>query len=1703
MPYRSVMVALVATVSFCFPGIAVADEPDQVISFNRDVRPLLAEKCFGCHQPAREQGGYVMTQFDRLVGSGESNEAAIVPSNPGASRLLELITPVDGEAEMPPNAAPFIEAELAIIRTWIEQGAKDDAPTRETSHFSLENPPKYSHLPNLSALDLSPDGRLLAVSGFNEVLLLSFNDQPAVSAIPVTASLNRRLIGLSTRIESLQFSPDGTRLAVSGGIPAEFGEVQIWDIATGKLELSKIVSPDSVYGVSWSPDGSKLSFGCTDTVVRVIDAATGEQVLFQGAHEDWVRDTVFSVDGSQLVSVGRDMSCKLIDVATQRFMDNITSITPGVLKGGISSVARHPNRDEVLIGGADGIPKIYRLNRLTKRVIGDDANLVRQMPEMPGRIQSVAVSPDGKYFAAASSLDGSSLLRVFSYEFDSTQPDNIQAIVSKTVSSQSADERKILADHVTQDIKQISETSIPESGIYSIDFHPNGHWIVAGGRDGIIRVIETATGNIVNAMLPIAIEPGLPTEILVQNWHFDDPPVATEPLANLSIGELDIRRLIVSPEAVLFQLPIDYFQLVVQAELADGSRIDVTGAAQVEVDAGIVAVTGKFLQAVANGETEIHVAWNGMTATVPARVALVPEIFEPDFTRDVNPVLTKLGCNAGTCHGSQGGKKGFKLSLRGYDPLDDIRAFTDDMACRRTDRAAPESSLMLLKPSAQVPHEGGKLFAPNSRYYQLICDWIRAGAKLNLESPKVASIELIPQNPTLINAGELQQMRVVARYSDGGTRDVTREAVIETGNLEVASALGSLIKALRRGEAPILARYEGAFTATTLTVMGNRDGFAWSAPESWGAIDDWVAAKWQRMKIQPSELCSDEEFIRRLYLDLTGLPPSAVQVENFLGDNRPPRTKRDELIDQLVGNEAFVEHWSNKWADLLQVNRKYLGAEGALAFRHWIRDQVKSNRPYNEFAHDILTASGSNRENPPASYFKVLRTPEEVMENTTHLFLGTRFNCNKCHDHPFERWTQNQYFETSAFFAQIGRLKDPQSGEQMIGGSDVEGATPLYEIISDLDQGEMKHVRTSQLVAPEFPFACEYPVTESSSRRAKLAAWITAPRNPYFATSYVNRLWGYLLGTGLIEPLDDIRAGNPPSNPELLEGLRAEFVNHNFDVRHVLKLICKSRTYQLSVQSNAFNRDDGTNFSHAKARRLPAEVLFDSIHLVTGSQLNIPGVAPGTRAAALPDNGITLPSGFLETLGRPARESACECERANDLQLGSVLALVSGPDLSKAINDPQNEVAALVRGNMDDRQLIRQLYLRILNRHALESEIDSLLSAFSAVATDHNALIVRRDQALQEFTARLPELETQRITEMQVVTEELARIIEQLDPQLIQRESDRLALIAAAETELAQYKAHAPNFESWQRVQLHDIQWHPLTVDSFSTQVERPFEVLPDRSILLQQKPGRDIYTLVAATDLAGISAVRLELLTHESLPGNGPGLAPNSNLVVTELEMEIAHPDHPDQWQRVDFSSAISNFEQTGFPVNQAIDGMTTGANGWAMYGGAGQPNWATFQLKLPQGFSGGSLLRFKLYQDFDPDHQIGRFRVSISKYHQQVGLGLDESLLAMLAKPSTAWPEPVKQRLMAAFEHGDPQLLGLQANLVAAQKTIEVAPQIIQLREKLARVSQPVPRQTSLVQLEQDVELSSKQLTDSRLTTAQDLAWALINSPSFLFNH
>ncbi len=1682
---------------------------DDPISYSKDIRPIFVANCVACHQAAKDESDYVMTDFDRLLAGGESGAPAIVPGDPDASYLVELITPVDGEAEMPLTGMALSNEDVDLIRKWIQLGAKNDY-LGNSSSYSNDNPPIYRLRPNVTALDVSPDGRWLAVNGLHEIFIVPTEaidlQQTSVQFVPG----HRRLIGLSPRIESLAFSPDGKRLAATGGIPGELGEIQIWNVESGELEISKIVSNDTAYGASWSPDGKLVAFGLTDTTLRAIDAVTGEQVLYQSAHEDWIRDTVFSVDGSQLVSVGRDMTCKLNEVSTQRFIDNITSITPGVLKGGISSVVRHPTRDEIVIGGSDGIPKVYRMNRITKRVIGDDANLVRLLPAVKGRIQSVAVAADGKRIAAAGSLNGAGQVQVYSYEFDPAVSDQLKAVLAKQPTQWSPEERSLVEAYNSAGVKTISTHAIAESSVYTLSFAPDRNWIAAAGADGLIRLIDTETGERLATISPIKLDPSSESSTDFARLRFGahelTPPNSSGQINDRTKVALEQGTVLrVFPESIRFQQPTEYVQLVIQAVAPDGTTTDVTHEATLNAAGVPIGIVGTLIQPDQQdrpGEGTLQVEFAGLTATIPVSVDLPETSRVPDFRRDVNPILTKLGCNAGTCHGSATGKMGFKLSLRGYDPVFDVRAFTDDMGARRTNLAAPAESLMLKKPTGTVPHVGGKLLGKDSKYYAIIHDWIKGGAQLDLNLPKVQSVELFPKNPILPAADFQQQVRVVATYSDGSTKDVTREAFVEIGDIEIANVDGSRVTALRRGETPLLARFEGAFTATTLTVMGDRSGFSWKPTETWGKIDELVAQKWKTMKIQPSELCSDAEFVRRVYLDLTGLPPSVEAVNAFLNDTRETRAKRDALIDELIGNSEFVEHWSNKWADLLQVNRKYLGTEGAAAFRDWLRNQVKINRPYNQLAYDILTASGSNRENPAAAYFKIHRTPEDAMENTTHLFLATRFNCNKCHDHPFERWTQDQYFETAAFFAQIDRKADPESGERKVGGTAVESAKPLFEIIADVQQGELTHERTGLSVDPEFPFDCDFESPADASRRQRLAAWITSADNPYFATSYVNRLWGYLLGTGLIEPLDDLRAGNPPSNPELLEFLRREFVAHDFDVQHVLGLICKSRTYQLSISTNPFNAEDTRNYSHAIARRLPAEVLFDSIHAVTGSQLKIPGVPPGTRAAALPDSGVKLPSGFLTTLGRPARESVCECERANDLQLGSVLALVSGPDLARALSDKSNAIQTLVETETNDRELVNQLYLRILNRPASAQEIDLAVASFGQIQTDHKRLVALRDQRQQVVTAERPQRQQQRDAALADAKHDLQQLIQQIDPQLSNREAEREQKIAAAQSALDEYRKLAPSFEDWKRQQVESSLWHTFLPDHMESEAGKELKQLADESILAEQRAGQDTYTLSGATGMTEITHLRLEMLPDEDLKGRGPGLAENGNLVLSEIFVETAEGTDPENWKPAKLGSAVANFEQQGFPINNAIDGKID-RSGWAINGTAGKESWATFEFESPIVIGDATRLRIRLVQKFDDRHQLGRFRISFSESHQSIGLGITQTLAAKIAAESTTPLTKADQEQLAnAFDRSDPKFTELEANVKTASQPLTIAPEIIAAREKVARLSQPLPADAALARLNRDVAASETQLANQRLTAAQDLAWALINSPAFLFN-
>ncbi len=1187
-----------------------------------------------------------------------------------------------------------------------------------------------------------------------------------------------------------------------------------------------------------------------------------------------------------------------------------------------------------------------------------------------------------------------------------------------------------------------------------------------------------------------------------------------------------IASLEVAPAAIKLQGAFDAVQLLVTATFADGGKMDVTRLATYELSSvGAVTAAGQ-VSSVANGKTQLTVKLAGKTAKAPLEVVAYDPNQKVDFIRDVNPVIAQLGCSAGACHGAKDGKAGFKLSLRGYDPIYDVRSLVDDHAGRRVNFASPDDSLMLLKATGAVPHEGGQRTKFDDKYYRILRAWIADGAKLDLAAARVTKIEVTPQNPVLQAVGAKQQMRIIATYADGRQRDVTAEGFIESGNQDVATTeRGGLVSTSRRGEAPVLARYEGNYAATTVTVMGDRSGFTWSEPEKWNKIDELVAAKWQRMKILPSGLCSDEDFLRRVYLDLTGLPPSAPEVREFLADASPTRVKRDAVIDRLIGSPDYVDHWANKWADLLQVNRKFLGEEGAKLFREWIRTEIAANTPYDQFAKKILTATGSNRENPAASYFKVLRTPAETMENTTHLFLATRFNCNKCHDHPFERWTQDQYYQLSAFFAQVDLKKDPESGNKTIGGTAVEGAKPLYEIAYDKPEGEVKHDRTGQITPPEFPYlakpvafgklsavAAEIENTKSkiqnpATRREKLAEWMTSPDNRYFALSYVNRMWGYMMGVGLIDPLDDIRAGNPPSNPELLAWLTQDFVQGGFDVRRLQRTIVQSRTYQLALATNRWNSDDRTNYSHAMARRLPAEVLFDSVLRVTGSIPNFPGAKPGVRAAQLPDSAVDVPGGLLASLGRPVRESACECERNGDLGLGSIMALLSGPAVSGAINDPKNELAKLTAEITDDRKLVDEIFLRTLNRHAAAKEIDSTLESWKTIGTQNVSLAAELAQREAWWTPVYAEKQQARDTAIAAAKSAVGARISEIASQVAEATQKREEKIAAETKTLAAYQETlAPKIAVWE-ASLDDARlgtaWTLLEAKTANATNLNKLTKQPDGSYLASGPASNFLnYDLAVETSLAGITGVMIEVLPDDSLPAFGPGRMAG-NFVLTKFSLRWSDKAGKRNQTEARLTDARADFSQKNFEVKTVIATKEDGAkDGWAVSPKFGEPHSARFSLAEPIGSAEGATLNFQLMHQYREGFGIGRFRLWATTSAAPLEPGLPEAVVAALKTPAVERAAEQRETIAVHYRSIDTGLLKKQQALAKAKFPVPEDPQLKQFKTALATAELPVPLDPKLAQLRADAALSTNQLTDQRLTGAQDLAWAIINNPAFLFN-
>jgi hypothetical protein len=758
----------------------------------------------------------------------------------------------------------------------------------------------------------------------------------------------------------------------------------------------------------------------------------------------------------------------------------------------------------------------------------------------------------------------------------------------------------------------------------------------------------------------------------------------------------------VQPSSITLAGPRAMQQVIVTGHYADGTVRDLTPFAAVVPEAADIALVGSdgLLRPRKNGTTSLVVKAGGLAVRVPVTVKDFDRPQPVSFRNEFIAALNVGGCNQGACHGTPSGKGGFRLSLRGYDPAADYEVLTREAYNRRTDLLEPDASLILQKALGRVPHEGGQRFRPDTVPVGVLRHWLAEGLQDDPASrPAVQAIEVLPGTCVHRAPAIFQQLAVLARFRDGTIRDVTPLTVFSSSDSAVAD-VGStgLVEFRQAGEVAILCRYLEIMHTVRLTYLEPRANFVWSNPPENNYVDKHIFAKLKMLNILPSELCSDDEFVRRAYLDLCGILPSPVEVQAFLGN--PDKDKRSKLIDKLLDRDECPDFWTLKWADVLRNNRKAVQLKGTHVFQQWLRAHIARNTPLDEVIRELLTASGSTFANPPANYYRIARDPTSLAETTAQLFFGVRMQCAKCHNHPFERWTQDDYYSMAAFFARVRQKGDTLEPA-------VNPQTPGAEVIYSDRSGDVTQPRSGKVMPPKLPGIAAPSIPPGKDRRQVLAEMITAPDNPFFARSIVNRIWYHLNGRGIVDPVDDFRDSNPSANDDLLDALSSDFTAHRFDVKHVIRTIMNSRTYQLSAQTNDTNKDDAKYFSHAVTKLLTAEQLLDALCAVTEVPEKFAGMPPGTRAVQLPDGEVNHP--FLKTFGQPARELACECERESDSNLAQALQLINGPTVNEKLRAPTNRIGRLMGQKASDSDLLNELYLAALSRLPAEGEVKAAL----------------------------------------------------------------------------------------------------------------------------------------------------------------------------------------------------------------------------------------------------------------------------------------------------------------------------------------------------------------------------------------------------------
>ncbi len=736
----------------------------------------------------------------------------------------------------------------------------------------------------------------------------------------------------------------------------------------------------------------------------------------------------------------------------------------------------------------------------------------------------------------------------------------------------------------------------------------------------------------------------------------------------------------------------DASQLIITAGLTSGRLQDLSGNVQYSVaNEKVVNVTkdGRVIP-VGNGSTTISAKFLDKSVTVSVSAAHIGENLPINFGNQVVPVFTKLGCNSGGCHGKASGQNGFKLSLLGFDPELDYNALVKEARGRRLFPAAPDHSLLLLKATGTIAHGGGKKMDKNSDEYKIVRRWIAAGMPFGSDKdPTVAGITVYPEHRIMTRQNR-QQFAVYAKYTDGTIEDVTRRAQYDSNDQEIATVDPSgLVRTLSMsGEAAIMARYQGHVSVFRATVPlgGNTPKYNFPIQT---VVDQYTLKKWQQLGLAPSKLCTDDQFIRRLSLDIAGTMPTPEEVMQFVADKDPK--KRDKLVDRLLESPEYSYFFANKWADILRVKRRGQPdrAEGTFAFHDWIRDAIARDMPFSDFAGAILAASGSEERNPPTVWYKELTNPEQFVDDTAQVFLGLRIACANCHHHPYEKWSQDDYWGMAAFFGKVVRKNIAVPGRQ-------NQQNQRVIVYTKANSGNVINKRTHKAaIAKPLDGEALTSLAKDQDPRQNLVAWMTDPKNPFFARAVANRYWAHFFGRGIVDPLDDMRVTNPPSNRELLDALAKVVTDNNYSLKTLIKTICKSRTYQLSSMPNEFNKSDKQTYARYYPKRLSAEVLLDAVNQVTGSPTQFGGLptdkfAPN-RAIMLPDESFT--SYFLDVFGRPQRISACECERVSEANLAQALHLLNSDEVQNKLTRGGGRADQLSKNKRPDAEKITELFL--------------------------------------------------------------------------------------------------------------------------------------------------------------------------------------------------------------------------------------------------------------------------------------------------------------------------------------------------------------------------------------------------------------------------